>query len=59
MATLRDVLEIYSTAGLPPEDERAVGETEPWVSKFSENHIDDIVPFLEVLTAETDDAGTP
>lgn len=52
LATLTDVSEVYSTAGLKPDDPRAVGESEPWVTEFAEWHVPEVPPFLEVLTAE-------
>jgi cytochrome c peroxidase len=51
LATLRDVAALYSTAGLPQNDPGAVGTTEPWVERFTGNHIDELVPFLQVLSA--------
>lgn len=52
LATLDEVLEVYATAGLPPDDERATGVTEPWVPLFARRHIEELKAFLEVLEAE-------
>jgi cytochrome c peroxidase len=52
LATLLDTATNYGTAGLPPSDPRAVGATEPWLVEFGQGHAADLVPFLQVLTAE-------
>ena len=52
MATLQDVARAYGTAGIPNADPRAVGETERWLPQFAQTHADDLVPFLNVLSAE-------
>lgn len=52
IASLRDVARIYGTAGLPAADKRAVGSTEPWLGQFAGVHADELVPFLQVLTAD-------
>jgi cytochrome c peroxidase len=52
LTTLVDTAKNYGTAGLPLSDPRAVGATEPWLVQFAPSHADDLVPFLEVLTAE-------
>jgi len=52
LATLLDTTKNYGTAGLPISDPRAVGTTEPWLVQFAQAHADELVPFLEVLTAE-------
>lgn len=33
-------------------DARAVGTTEPWLPEFAQVHADELVPFLQVLTAD-------
>jgi cytochrome c peroxidase len=52
LATLQDTARNYGTAGLPMSDPRAVGTTEPWLPQFEPVHADDLVPFLQILTAE-------
>lgn len=52
IATLQDAARIYGTAGLPVSDARAVGNTEPWLGQFAQVHADELVPFLEMLTAD-------
>lgn len=52
IATLQEVARIYGTAGLPVSDTRAVGSTEPWLGQFAQIHADELVPFLQVLTAD-------
>ena len=52
LATLQDVARAYGTAGIPNADPRAVGETERWLPQFAQPHADDLVPFLNVLSAE-------
>ncbi len=52
LATLGDVVHVYGTAGLPQSDPRAVGTVEAWLPQFAQVHADEIVPFLQVLTAE-------
>lgn len=52
LATLQDVARNYSLAGLPMSDARAVGPTELWLPQFAQVHADELVPFLQVLTAE-------
>ncbi len=52
LATLQDVATNYGKAGLPMSDPRAVGATEPWLPQFAQAHADDLVPFLQILTAE-------
>jgi cytochrome c peroxidase len=52
IATLQDAARIYGTAGLPVSDTRAVGTTEPWLPQFAQVHADELVPFLQVLTAD-------
>ena len=49
---LLDAARIYGTAGLPLSDPRAVGATEQWLPQFAQVHADEIVPFLETLTAD-------
>lgn len=51
-ATLLEVARIYGTAGLPMNDARAVGATELWLPQFAQIHADELVPFLQVLSAE-------
>jgi cytochrome c peroxidase len=50
LATLADVVDNYSKAGLPATDARAVGATEPWVPEFSDEHKAPLEAFLKVLT---------
>lgn len=52
LATLREVLEVYSDAGLPPADPRAIGATDPWLARFAKGHVADLLPFLALLEAE-------
>ncbi|MBK7862047.1 MAG: hypothetical protein IPJ65_26190 [Archangiaceae bacterium] len=52
LATLHDVAALYGTAGLQPDDARALGQTEPWVTRFTAGHVDALVPFLELLSAD-------
>lgn len=52
LATLQDAARNYGLAGLPLTDPRAVGDTERWLPQFAQIHADDLVPFLQVLTAE-------
>jgi cytochrome c peroxidase len=52
VATLQDVADIYGTAGLADSDPRAVGQTEPWLPQFAQQHAKELVPFLQTLTAE-------
>ena len=42
----------YSPAGVDAADPAAVGPSEPWVVKFAGSHRDDLLPFLEILTAD-------
>jgi cytochrome c peroxidase len=49
--TLTELVKIYGTAGLPPEDPSAIGTTEPWVPKFAQEHHPTIEAFLKVLSA--------
>lgn len=51
LATLQDVARNYSLAGLPMSDSRAVGPTEIWLPQFAQIHADELVPFLQILTA--------
>lgn len=51
LATLQDATRNYGNAGLDAGDPLAVGESEPWLPLFAQSHADDLVPFLEVLTA--------
>ncbi|MCA9593715.1 MAG: hypothetical protein KC776_10405 [Myxococcales bacterium] len=50
---LSDVTVAYGSGGLPPDDPRAVGGREPWLSPFGETAQWGLVPFLKTLTAET------
>jgi cytochrome c peroxidase len=52
LATLRDVVETYSSRGRPPEDLRAIGTVEPWVPGFAQTHIAPITEFLGTLNAK-------
>src|SRR5262249_24972300 len=52
LATLQDIATNYGQAGLPMSDARAVGATEMWLTQFAQAHADDLVPFLQILTAE-------
>jgi cytochrome c peroxidase len=52
LVTLQDVATNYGQAGLAAADARAVGTTEPWLAPFAQVHADDLVPFLQVLTAD-------
>jgi cytochrome c peroxidase len=51
LATLADVAQSYSTAGLDPADPRAVGASEPWLPKFDTPTRDALPAFLGVLHA--------
>ena len=50
LATLEDVLTIYANGDHAPEDPRAVGVREPWISHFHENEIPAMAAFLRVFT---------
>ncbi len=52
LATLKDVVTNYSTAGLDPADPRATGASEPWLPKFDDATAQAIPLFLGVLTAD-------
>lgn len=54
-ATLAAVTKHYGGRGLPHDDSRAIGATEPWVAIFDETAQSDLVPFLELLTGELAD----
>lgn len=49
--TLAEVTAHYSTRGIPEADPRAVGLTEEWVPNFDHMAAEELVPFLELLTA--------
>lgn len=51
-ATLAEVSKHYGERGLKHDDSRAIGATEAWVPLFDVNAQADLVPFLQVLTAE-------
>lgn len=51
-ATLAEVTRHYGGRGLLPPDPHAVGETEEWVPRFDPSAQQELVPFLEVLTAD-------
>jgi cytochrome c peroxidase len=51
-ATLGEVTKHYGERGLPHDDTRSIGATEPWVPLFDTNAQKDLVPFLEVLAGE-------
>lgn len=51
LATMEEVIKVYSTAGLKADDPRTAGETEPWVGKFVDGHIVELTTFMQVLTA--------
>jgi len=51
LATMEEVIKVYSTAGLKTGDPRTVGESEPWVGQFVEGHIVELTTFMKVLTA--------
>lgn len=52
VATLADVVKIYSTGGLADADPTTTGVVDPWLNKFDDPTRDAITPFLETLTAE-------
>jgi cytochrome c peroxidase len=52
LATLADVAQNYSTAGLDPSDQRAVGPSEPWLPHFDTPTRDALPAFLGVLHAD-------
>lgn len=52
LATMDDVIKVYSTAGLKAGDPRAVGESEPWVTMFLDAHGAEVAAFMKVLAAE-------
>ncbi len=52
LATLADVVKNYGGAGLPPDDPRAAGPSEPWLPKFDQQNQAALPAFLETLTAE-------
>jgi cytochrome c peroxidase len=49
LATMTDVLKTYSTAGLKVDDTRAAGPSEPWLPMFASSHVDELVPFMQLL----------
>ncbi len=55
--TVEELARLYGERGLPDEDRRAVGVTEPWVSRFSADHQARIPVLLSVL--REDIAGSP
>ena len=48
--TLAGVADHYRTAGLPPEDGRAVGEKEAWIGPFDTHARDQLVFVLDLFT---------
>lgn len=52
LATMEEIVKIYADRGLADGDARTMGQTEPWVPKFSEEHRPRIVTFLKLLTNE-------
>lgn len=53
LATLLDVSRHYGQRGLEPTSPLASGVTEEWVGNFDHGGQRELVPFLEILTAET------
>lgn len=54
-ATLAEVTKHYGGRGLPHDDPRSIGATEPWVPLFEPPAQEELVPFLEVLTGDLAD----
>jgi cytochrome c peroxidase len=52
LASLADVAQNYSKAGLDPSDPRAVGPAEPWLPQFDQPTRDALPAFLEILHAD-------
>ncbi len=49
---IKELTIIYGKAGLEPEDGRALGVTEPWISKFSDHHRPGIEAILNVMAGK-------
>ncbi len=54
LTTLLDVTRHYGQRGLDDANPTASGKTEEWIGMFDHGGQHDLVPFLEVLEAETD-----
>jgi cytochrome c peroxidase len=52
LPALIDVVKNYGNHGLAPDDTRAAGVAEPWLPKFMDTDAAQIIPFLQVLTAD-------
>ncbi|MBP9111197.1 MAG: hypothetical protein KBF88_00240 [Polyangiaceae bacterium] len=52
LPSLDEVVRNYGDRGIPSTDGRAIGETEPWLPKFTEHHRPPIVRFLQLLDDE-------
>lgn len=50
--TLAEVSKHYGERGLPHDDSRSIGATEPWVTLFDTVAQADLVPILEVMTGD-------
>jgi cytochrome c peroxidase len=51
LATLDDVVKLYSSGGLPTSDARAAGVAPPWLVQFDPSAAS-LTPFLQTLTAD-------
>jgi cytochrome c peroxidase len=54
LATLRDVVRHYGQRGLDAESPLAAGPVEEWLGEFDHGAQADLLPFLEILTAEVE-----
>lgn len=52
LATFEDVAKHYGNAGIKEDDPRAVGPSEGWVPSFTDEHRKEVVPMLELFSAE-------
>ncbi len=52
LATLDEVAKHYGLAGLERTDPRALGDTEPWVPNFVDEHRRELVPLLGLMKGE-------
>lgn len=54
LPTLAEVARRYGERGLPHTDPAAIGTTEQWVARFDPGAQEELVPFLEVLSADVE-----
>lgn len=52
LPTIEEVVRVYSTAGLDPQDPKSAGMSEPWLVRFDEHAQHAMPNFLKILTAE-------